>query len=170
VSAAKGPSSRRNAGRGGSRPAGRPASSPGSAGRSGGRPSWGTREQTPGVRTTGPKAAAFPRNRALRILGGLLVFTSGFAVAAVLVVAGQQVTPPYYAAIVVGVAGLAVAGVAMARGLPPMPETPIWSRDTLGLLSSAAGLRPLPVIVTLYLLTLLGVLGNLVYPLVFGVG
>jgi ABC-type microcin C transport system permease subunit YejB len=112
----------------------------------------------------------FGRNRALRILGGLFVFTFGFAVAAALVVAGQQVTPPYYVAIVAGVAGLAVAGVAMARGLPPMPETPIWSRDTLGLLSEAAGLRPAPVIVTLYLLTLLGVLGNLVYPLTFGVG
>jgi hypothetical protein len=166
VSAAKGPSSRKNAGRGGRRPAGRPAS--GGSARPGARPPHGARE-TPGVRVTGPRPAEFGRNRALRILGGLFVFTFGFAVAAALVVAGQQVTPPYYAAIGVGVVGLAVAGVAMARGMPPMPETPIWSRDTLGLLSSAAGLRPGPVIATLYLLTLLGVLGNLIYPLAFGV-
>jgi hypothetical protein len=117
---------------------------------------------------TGPKPVPFGRNRAMRILGGLFVFTFGFAVAAALVVAGQQVTPPYYVALVVGVVGLAVAGVAMARGLPPMPQTPIWSRDTLGLLSSAAGLRPAPVIATLYLLTVLGVLGNVIYPLAFG--
>lgn len=167
MSAAKGPS-RKNAGRGGRRPAGRPATSSGSAGRPAARPPSATRE-TPGVRTTGPRPVPFGRGRALRILGGLFVFTFGFAVAAVLVVAGQQVTPPYYVAIVAGVAGLAVAGVAMARGMPPMPETPIWSRDTLGQLSSAAGLRPVPVIVTLYVLTLLGVLGNLIYPLTFGV-
>ena len=168
MSAAKGPSSRRNAGRGGRRPAGRPATSSGSAGRPAARPHPGARE-TPGVRVTGPEPVPFGRNRALRILGGLFVFTFGFAVGASLVVTHHQETPAYLAAIVIGVAGLAVAGVAMARGLPPMPQTPIWSRDTLGLLSAAAGLRPAPVIATLYTLTLLGVLGNLVYPLVFGV-
>jgi hypothetical protein len=118
---------------------------------------------------TGPAPVPFERNRALRILGGLFFFLLGFAVAAVLVVAGRPVTPPYYAAIIVGVAGLAVAGVAMARGTTPMPETPIWSRDTLGLLSAAAGLRAVAVIATLYALAAIGVLGNLVYPLAFGV-
>jgi len=118
---------------------------------------------------TGPKPVPFGHNRALSILGGLFVFTFGFAVAAALVVTGLQETLFYIAALVIGVAGIAVAGVAMVRGLPPMPQTPIWSRDTLGLLSAAAGLRPVPVIATLYVLTLLGVLGNVVYPLVFGV-
>ena len=173
MSAAKGPSSRRNAGRGGRRPGGRPASANGrsaaAAGRSGGRPSWGTPGATPGVRVTGPGPVPFGRNRALAILGGLFVFTLGFALAAGLVVAGQQVTPPYYAAVAVGAVGLAVAGVAMARGTTPMPQTPIWSRDTLGLLAAAARLRPLPVIATLYLLATLGVAGNLLFPLIFGV-
>lgn len=167
MSAAKGPSSRKNAGRGGRRPAGRPATSGGPA-RPGARPPSAARE-TPGVRVTGPRPEPFGRNRALRILGGLFFFTFGFAVAAALVVAGAQVTAPYYVAIGVGAVGLAVAGVAMARGYPPMPQTPIWSRDTLGLLSQAAGLRPMPVTATLYALTLLGVLGNLIYPLTFGV-
>jgi hypothetical protein len=121
------------------------------------------------VRVTGPKPVPFEHNRALRILGGLFFFTLGFAVAAVLVVADLSVTPPYYVAITVGALGLAVAGVSMARGTTPMPQTPIWSRDTLGLLASAAGLRPVPVMATLYALTVVGVLGNLLFPLIFGV-
>ena len=109
------------------------------------------------------------RNRAIRILGGLFAFTLGFAVAGVLVVAGRPVTPPYYVAIVIGVVGIAVAGVAMARGTTPMPETPIWSRPTLTLLAEAAALPTLAVVGVLYGLAAIGVLGNLVHPLVLGV-
>jgi hypothetical protein len=111
----------------------------------------------------------FEHNRALRIVGGLFAFTLGFAVAGVLVVAGLAVTPPYYVSLVVGAVGLAVAGVAIARGTTPMPESAIWTRSTLTLLAEAAGLPAVAVIAVLYVLAAISVLGNVVHPLVFGV-
>jgi len=130
-----------------------------------------SRETTPreGVRFTGPRPVPFEHNRALRIIGGLFTFTLGFAVAGVLVAAGQAVTRPYYVALVLGAVGLVAAGVAMARGTTPMPESAIWTRSTLTLLADAAALPALAVIAVLYTLTAISVLGNVVHPLVFGV-
>jgi hypothetical protein len=164
VNAARTPKARKNAGRGGRRPAGRAG---GAAGRPGGRP----RETAPrdGVRYTGGRPVPFEHNRALAILGGLFFFTLGFAVAGVLVVGGLAVTAPYYVALVVGVVGLAVAGVAMSRGTTPMPESAIWTRSTLTLLSDAAALPAVAVMSVLYALAVIGVLGNVGHPLVFGV-
>ena len=173
MSAATSPKGRKNAGRGGRRPAGRPgaagrpAREPGDPGRTvpSGRP------LPDGVRVTGgARPVPFERNRGTAILVGLFLFLFGFAVAGVLVVADLAVTPPYYAAIATGVIGIALLGVAVTRGTTPMPATPLWSRDTLRLMSDAATLPALPVTVVLYALAAIGVLGNLVYPLVFGVG
>jgi hypothetical protein len=63
-----------------------------------------------------------------------------------------------------------VLGVAITRGATPMPETAIWSRNTLRLMADAAVLPATTVMVTLYVLAAIGVLGNLVYPLIFGAG
>jgi hypothetical protein len=167
VNAARPAKPKRNAGRGGRRPAGRPG---GAAGRPGGRPrdTWA---RQPGVRITGGAPdVPVDRTRARLILAGLLTFTLGFAVAAALVVAGLTATPGHVAAVVVGVVGIVVVGVAYARRTTPMPATPIWSRNTLTVLSDAAGWPAVPVMVAVYGLGVLGVLGNIGYPLAFGTG
>jgi hypothetical protein len=171
VSAATSPKGRKNAGRGGRRPTrrtGGPGGRPGS--REPGDPARYGKALPEGVRVTGgARPVPFERNRATAILGGIFGFLFGFAVAGVLVVADQAVTPPYYVAIAVGVVGIAVLGVSSIRGSTPMPATPIWSRDTLRLMADAALLPATVVMVVLYTLAAISVLGNLVYPLVFGV-
>ena len=169
MSAATSPKGRKNAGRGGRRPAGRPGGG-GRPAREPGDPARYGKALPEGVRVTGgTPVVPFEKGRATAILTGLFLFLFGFAVAGVLVVAGLAVTPPYYAAIVTGVIGIVLLGVAVTRGGTPMPATPLWSRDTLRLMADAAGLPATPTMVVLYSLGAIGVLGNLAYPLIFGV-
>jgi hypothetical protein len=127
------------------------------------------REQTqPGVRITGPRPGPLDRNRCIRFLAGLFLFTVGFAVGGVLVVAGQSGTPPYLVAITLGVVGIAITVFAGNKAHPPMPS-PFWTRDALGRICAAVELRPLPVIAVLYGLSAIMIVGNIVYPLTFGV-
>jgi hypothetical protein len=105
------------------------------------------------------------RGRARAVLGGLLAFTLGFAVAGLLVLLGRGGTPPYLAAVTIGFAGVGLTGFALGRG--PMLELqgPIWGRSVL---RSIAGVLELPgtaVVTALYLLGAIGIVGNIVAPL-----
>jgi hypothetical protein len=90
-------------------------------------------------------------------------------VAGLLVLADQGGSPPYMVVITLGLIGIAVTGVAIGRGVTPMPETPIWSPATLRLMAAAANVPGVPTLAVLYGLGAVGVLGNLVFPLVVGV-
>ena len=103
-----------------------------------------------------------PRGRAFGLLGGLLGFLAGFAVAGVLVLSGHPGEPPYLVAVTVGMVGIGVVGMAR-RG--PVPPGALWSPAVLRLASDAVGLPGLAVCVVFYALAAVGILGNLVVPL-----
>jgi hypothetical protein len=107
--------------------------------------------------------------RARGILGGLLTFAGGFAVAAVLLFGLGAAGPGYLVAVTVGFVGIGVTGFYLNRGTVPRPEAPIWSPTGLRALAGAVGLAPGPVLATFYALTAIGIAGNFLVP-VFSLG
>ena len=101
------------------------------------------------------------------MLAGLICFTSGFAAAALLVLAGRGGgSPPYLVAVTVGLVGIGLTGFFYHRGTVPLPEgAKIWSPGLLRVVLAPLDLPPVPIIATLYLLAGIGLLGNLVVPL-----
>lgn len=106
------------------------------------------------------------RGRAWGLLTGLTMFVAGFAVAAVLVVTETSGTPPYYVAVTVGLVGVGVVGFFINRGTVPLPPKPIWSPVGIAALGRALGLPVRLLTGALYGLGAIGVLGNVVVPLV----
>jgi hypothetical protein len=92
------------------------------------------------------------------------MFVTGFAVAGVLVPAGAAGTPPYYVSVTVGLVGVGVVGFFLNRGTVPLPPRPIWSPDGVAALGRALGLSAPALLIGLYGLGAIGVLGNLVVP------
>jgi hypothetical protein len=93
------------------------------------------------------------------------MFVTGFAVAAVLVLARTSGTAPYYVSVTVGLVGIGVVGFFLNRGTVPLPPKPIWSPVGIAALGRALGF-PAPVLTAvLYVLGAVGIVGNLVVPL-----
>lgn len=92
------------------------------------------------------------------------MFAGGFAVAGGLVLAGASGLPPYWVAVTVGLVGVGVVGFFLNRGTVPLPPKPIWSPVGLAALARAMDLPSRVVMVGLYGLCGLGVVGNLVVP------
>jgi hypothetical protein len=100
------------------------------------------------------------------VLAGFVMFTAGFAVAGLCVLAGAGGTPGYLVAITVGLIGVGAVGLFWHRGTAEPPEGKIWSPATLRAVITPVGLPALPLIGLLYLLAVVGVIGNLVLPAV----
>jgi len=98
------------------------------------------------------------------MLGGLAAFTAGFAVAGVLVALRQGGSPPYLAAVGVGLAGVGLLGVHYQRIAVQLPPGRLWSRPVLTAVATSARLPAQPVIAVLYGLGLVGLAGNLLVP------
>jgi hypothetical protein len=106
------------------------------------------------------------RGRAIGLLTGLAMFVTGFAVAGCLVIARLGGTPGYFMSVTVGLVGVGVVGFFINRGTVPLPPKPIWSPVGIAVLGRALGLPARVLLVALYGLGAVGVLGNLVVPLV----
>lgn len=105
------------------------------------------------------------RGRAVGVLSGLVAFTAGLAAAAVLVLTGLGSTPPYYVAITVGLVGVGLVGYFYHRGSVALPAAKIWSPVLLRAVIDPLGLPAAPVIGVLYVLAAVGLVGNLLIPL-----
>jgi hypothetical protein len=105
------------------------------------------------------------RGRSAGLLSGLAVFTTGFAVAGLLVLGGFGGTPGYQVAVTAGLVGVGIGGFFLNRGTVELPQAKIWSPVMLRAVISALDLPVVPVIAALYLLAALGVIGNVVVPL-----
>jgi hypothetical protein len=122
---------------------------------------------TPAEDTSQPTPPTpFELGRAAGVLIGLIAFTAGFAAAALLVLAGRGGgTPPYLVSITIGLVGVGLIGFFYHRGTADLTQTKIWSPSLLRTIITPLGLPVIPVIATLYLLAGIGLLGNLVVPL-----
>jgi hypothetical protein len=128
-----------------------------------GRPSRPSRPTSSPSPHPGP--AALERGRAVGLLGGLLAFAAGFAVAGVMVLLGRGGTPPYLSGICLGLVGIGLVGYFYHRGAAALPQARLWSPVLLRAVLAPLGLPAAPAIAVLYLLGAVGVIGNLVVPL-----
>jgi hypothetical protein len=112
-----------------------------------------------------PGRVPLERGRAAGMLVGLLVFGLGFLLAAVVALTGAAGGPLYLGALGVGFSGVGVVAFFLNRGTVPLPEGPIWSRVGLGALAEALALPAIAVMAAVYGLIGLGVLGNVVVPM-----
>lgn len=111
-----------------------------------------------------PRPVPLERGRAVGLLSGLVAFTGGFAVAGVLVLIGLGSTPPYHVAITIGLVGVGLIGFFYHRGSVALPEARIWSPVLLRSVIAPLGLPGRPVMVILYALAGVGLVGNLIVP------
>ncbi len=117
----------------------------------------------------GVTPAPLERGRAAGVLTGMLLFTVGFAVAAVLVAVGLSGTRPgYLVAITVGLVGVGVIGYYLNRGTTPLPSAPVWSPTMVRAVAEPLDLPAGPLAAVLYGLAVIGVVGNIVVPLLRG--
>lgn len=116
----------------------------------------------------GPRREPLERGRAAGLLSGLLLFGLGFLLAAVVALTGVGGRPGYLIGLVIGFGGAGLVAFFLNRGTVPLPDGPIWSRTGLSALAEALDLPRLPVMVVVYGLVLLGVLGNIVIPVLVG--
>jgi hypothetical protein len=108
------------------------------------------------------------RGRATGLLTGLLLFGLGFVIAAVASLTGVAGGVLYLVGLVVGFGGAAVVALFLNRGTVPLPEAPIWSPTGLRALAEALALPAIGVMVAVYGLIGLGVVGNVVVPVLTG--
>jgi hypothetical protein len=100
------------------------------------------------------------------MLAGLALFGVGFAVAGLLVTASLGGTPAYWILVSAGLVGIGVVGGFSPRGVVEVARPPLWSRRGLAGLSEAVGLPGRAVATAFYVLVAIGVVGNLLVPLV----
>ena len=100
------------------------------------------------------------------MLAGLALFAVGFAAAALLVSLSLGGTPAYWVLVSIGLLGIGVVGVFSPRGVIEAPRPPVWSPRGLTGVSEAAGLPARAVAAVFYVLVAIGVVGNLLVPLV----
>jgi hypothetical protein len=102
------------------------------------------------------------------MLAGLALFSVGFAVAGLLVVASLAGTPAYWIFISAGLVGIGVAGGFSPRGVIEAARPPVWSRRGLVGVSEALRLPARVIAIAFYALVAVGVVGNLLVPLALG--
>ena len=108
------------------------------------------------------------RRQAATALVGLAAFGLGFAVAGILVALRQGGTPAYWTLVSLGLLGIGAVGLAQPRSLAESARPPIWSRAGLGDVAEPLGLPRRLVVVGFYVLVAIGVVGNVVVPIVLG--
>jgi hypothetical protein len=99
------------------------------------------------------------------MLAGLTLFGVGFAAAGLLVIASLGGTPAYWVGVSVGLLGVGAAGLFSPRGVVEAERPPVWSRRGLAGVSQALSLPGRAVAATFYVLVAVGVVGNLLVPL-----
>ena len=122
----------------------------------------------PGIpRAPGPPGGGEPleQGRARGMFAGLMLFGLGSALAGLLAAGGHGRTAPYLVAIVAAFGGLAVLALFVERGSVPLPPGPIWAPAGLAMVGRSAGLPALVVQSVIYGLIAVGVIGNIVIPL-----
>lgn len=101
----------------------------------------------------------------MALLGGLVLFTGGFAVAGAFVLVGAGGTPGYLTAVALGFFGVGVVGFFLNRGTVPLPEGAIWMPAGVRELARSLNLPAVPLLSVLYVLAVFGVTANLLVPL-----
>ena len=134
-----------------------------------------TRAGRPGGRrpsATQPSARFAPpplsRRQAVGILAGLGAFAVGFAAAGVLVLLLQGGSPAYWCLVSLGFLGIGALGIASPRTVADAGRPAVWSRAGLKAVAEPLDLPWRGVSGAFYGLVAVGVLGNLVLPIVLG--
>jgi hypothetical protein len=105
------------------------------------------------------------RRDARGIAAGLLVFVGGLAVAGVLTLVGLAGTPAWSIAFAVGLLAIGVVGLYQRRTASPVPRPAIWTPAYLSDVAVPLGLPVRGFTVAFYALLAVGIVGNLVVPL-----
>ena len=114
-----------------------------------------------------PEIAPPPLERrdARGIAAGLFVFAAGLAVGGVLALAGFAGTPAWSIAVAVGLLAIGVVGVYQRRTISPVPRPAMWSPAYLADVATPLALPVRGFTVAFYALLAIGLVGNLVVPL-----
>jgi hypothetical protein len=108
------------------------------------------------------------RRQAAGILAGLGAFAVGFAAAGVLVTLHQGGTPAYWSLVSIGLLGIGALGISSPRTVADAGRPAVWSRAGLTAVAEPLGLPWRLVAGAFYGLVAVGVIGNLVIPIVLG--
>lgn len=108
------------------------------------------------------------RRQAAGALAGLTAFGLGFAVAGVLVLAGLGGSPAYWCLVSLGLLGIGAVGFSQPRTLADAARPAVWSRAGLAAVAEPFRLPAGVVAAAFYALLAVGVLGNVVLPIVLG--
>jgi hypothetical protein len=134
-----------------------------------------TRAGRPGGRrpSTTQRSAQFgppplSRRQAAGILAGLGAFSVGFAAAGILVLLHLGGSPAYWVLISLGFLGIGALGVSSPRTVADAGRPAVWSRVGLKAVAEPLDLPWRAVAGAFYGLVAVGVLGNVVLPIVLG--
>jgi hypothetical protein len=105
------------------------------------------------------------RRQAAGVLTGLTAFGLGFAAAGVLVTLHQGGSPAYWCLVSLGLLGVGALGFSSPRTPADAARPPIWSRAGLASVAEPLGLSRVLVAGAFYALVVIGLLGNVVLPL-----
>jgi hypothetical protein len=108
------------------------------------------------------------RRQAAGILAGLGAFAVGFAAAGVLVLLHLGGSPAYWCLVSVGLLGIGALGLASPRTVADAGRPAVWSRAGLAAVAEPLGLPRRAVAGVFYGLLAVGILGNVVLPIVLG--
>jgi hypothetical protein len=111
-----------------------------------------------------PGPAPVQRRRALAILAGLGAFAVGFAAAGVLVTFHQGGSPAYWCLVSLGLLGVGALGISSPRTPADAGRPPVWSRAGLTAVAEPVGLPARAVAVAFYGLVVVGLVGNVLLP------
>jgi hypothetical protein len=127
-------------------------------------------ERRPSARRPSADFAPPPltRRQAAGILAGLGTFAVGFAAAGVLVLLHAGGSPAYWCLVSLGLLGIGALGISSPRTVADVGRPPAWSRAGLTAVAEPLGLPRLTVIAAFYALIAVGLLGNVVLPIVLG--
>jgi hypothetical protein len=124
--------------------------------------------QRSGGRRPYPELAPPPltRRQARGILAGLGAFAIGFAAAGVLVTLHLGGTPAYWCLVSAGLLGVGALGISSPRTPADAGRPPVWSRAGLTAVADPLGLPWRAVAGVFYALVAVGLIGNVVLPIV----
>jgi hypothetical protein len=127
-------------------------------------------ERRPSARRPSPQLALPPltRRQAAAILAGLGAFGVGFAMAGVLVLLHRGGSPAYWCLVSVGLLGVGALGFASPRTVADAGRPAVWSRAGLTAVAEPLGLPWRAVAGVFYGLLAVGILGNVVLPIILG--
>lgn len=108
------------------------------------------------------------RRQATAIIAGLAAFAVGFAAAGVLVLLHRAGSPAYWCLVSVGFLGIGALGIASPRTVADAGRPAVWSRAGLAAVAEPLGLPWRAVAGVFYGLLAVGILGNVVLPIVLG--